>query len=99
MTLPKYCFLAVTATVGVLLFNLPLVAQNLSDLPTQPVDNAYSPTTSIPSSANIPACINSECDCSDFTTQAQAQNVLDADFGDPHGLDGDKDGVACESLP
>ena len=98
MTLPKYCFLAVTATVGVLLFNLPLVAQNLSDLPTQQ-GNGYSPATSISSTSSIPACLSSDCDCSDFTTQAQAQKVLDADFGDPHGLDGDKDGVACESLP
>ena len=38
-------------------------------------------------------------DCSDFATQDQAQAVLEATSGDPHGLDGDGDGVACESLP
>lgn len=38
-------------------------------------------------------------DCSDFETRAQAQAVLEATSGDPHGLDGDGDGVACESLP
>jgi excalibur calcium-binding domain-containing protein len=36
-------------------------------------------------------------DCSDFSTQAQAQGYLLA--GDPYRLDGDNDGIACESLP
>ncbi|MEE8290789.1 MAG: excalibur calcium-binding domain-containing protein [Candidatus Tectomicrobia bacterium] len=34
--------------------------------------------------------------CSDFTSQAQAQAVLRADPTDPNRLDGDKDGMACE---
>ncbi len=34
--------------------------------------------------------------CSDFTSQAQAQSVLRADPTDPNRLDGDKDGMACE---
>ncbi|ATW86868.1 micrococcal nuclease [Halohasta litchfieldiae] len=38
-------------------------------------------------------------DCSDFDTQAQAQQVLDESSGDPHRLDGDSDGFACETLP
>lgn len=50
-------------------------------------------------SATLPACVQGDCDCSDFSTQAQAQAVLDAFPGDPHRLDGDRDGVACESLP
>lgn len=37
--------------------------------------------------------------CSDFATQADAQTTLRLDPTDPHGLDGDGDGVACESLP
>ena len=37
-------------------------------------------------------------DCGHFDTQDQAQQVLDRDSGDPHRLDGDDDGVACESL-
>jgi excalibur calcium-binding domain-containing protein len=37
-------------------------------------------------------------DCADFATQAEAQAVLDADRSDPHQLDGDNDGVACESV-
>jgi len=38
-------------------------------------------------------------DCGDFETRAQANAVLDRATGDPHGLDGDGDGEACESLP
>lgn len=35
-------------------------------------------------------------DCSDFSTQSEAQEyLLD---GDPHGLDRDGDGTACDSL-
>ena len=49
--------------------------------------------------SNLPACVNSDCNCSDFRTQAEAQRVLNAYSGDPHRLDRDRDGVACESLP
>lgn len=39
-------------------------------------------------------------DCADFATQAQAQAFFAAAGpGDPHRLDGNGDGVACESLP
>lgn len=41
-------------------------------------------------------------DCSDFSSQAQAQCFFEAAGGpgsDPHRLDGDNDGIACESLP
>ena len=37
-------------------------------------------------------------DCSDFDSQDQAQQVLENTPGDPSGLDGDGNGVACESL-
>jgi hypothetical protein len=37
--------------------------------------------------------------CSAFATQAQAQSVLRADPRDPNRLDGDRDGIACESNP
>jgi len=40
-----------------------------------------------------------DLDCSDFDTQTEAQAVLDADPSDPNGLDGEGDGVPCESLP
>lgn len=41
-------------------------------------------------------------DCSDFVTQAEAQSFFLSQGGpsnDPHRLDSDGDGVACESLP
>src|SRR3954452_24720731 len=34
--------------------------------------------------------------CSDFATQAAAQEALRADPSDPHRLDADRDGIACE---
>jgi endonuclease YncB( thermonuclease family) len=40
-----------------------------------------------------------DVDCADFATQAAAQSHLLAHPGDPDGLDGDHDGVACQSLP
>lgn len=40
-----------------------------------------------------------ELNCDDFATQEEAQAELDADPSDPHGLDADADGIACESLP
>jgi Excalibur calcium-binding domain len=47
--------------------------------------------------ASPSAASAADLDCSDFATQEEAQeNLLP---GDPHGLDGDGDGVACESLP
>ena len=39
-------------------------------------------------------------DCSDFATHAQAQAFFEAAGpGDPHRLDRDGDGIACETLP
>ena len=40
-------------------------------------------------------------DCSDFTTWREAQNFYEAQGGpdkDPHRLDADRDGIACEAL-
>lgn len=42
----------------------------------------------------------SDRDCSDFRTQPEAQRFFQAAGpGDPHGLDADGDGIACQSLP
>ncbi|WP_225902679.1 thermonuclease family protein [Pseudanabaena sp. PCC 6802] len=43
--------------------------------------------------------IAKDLDCKDFKTQREAQAVLNADRTDPHRLDRDRDGIACESLP
>ena len=40
-------------------------------------------------------------DCTDFTTQREAQRFFESQGGpakDPHGLDRDRDSIACESL-
>ncbi|MEV6905388.1 excalibur calcium-binding domain-containing protein [Amycolatopsis sp. NPDC051071] len=47
--------------------------------------------------AEAPAA--ADLDCGDFQFQEDAQAVLDKDRSDPHGLDRDKDGIACETLP
>lgn len=39
-----------------------------------------------------------DLDCADFDTQEGAQEAYDEDPSDPHGLDRDGDGVACETL-
>jgi micrococcal nuclease len=41
---------------------------------------------------------DSNLDCASFATHEEAQRVLDQDPSDPHYLDGDGDGVACEDL-
>jgi len=89
------CFTLVVATTPKI--EQPKVAEP-SPSPS-PVQKAVAP---LPSSspiqaANLPACINSDCDCKDFATQEEAQRVFDAYPGDPYRLDKDKDGVACES--
>ena len=39
-------------------------------------------------------------DCTDFSTHADAQEFFESEgYGDPHGLDRDGDGIACETLP
>ncbi|MGJ9459645.1 excalibur calcium-binding domain-containing protein [Oceanobacillus sp. CF4.6] len=42
---------------------------------------------------------NDNLNCPDFDTQPEAQAHYDNDTSDPDGLDRDKDGIACESLP
>ncbi|MEG4215073.1 excalibur calcium-binding domain-containing protein [Microcoleus sp. Pol14C6] len=49
-------------------------------------------------SADFPSCVNSDCNCSDFANQAEAQRVLEAYPGDPFKLDRDRDSIACETL-
>lgn len=43
--------------------------------------------------------ISGDKNCSDFRTWREAQTFYEnAGRGDPHGLDRDRDGIACESL-
>jgi hypothetical protein len=61
-------------------------------------ERVSSTNTSNANSSNFPACVDTDCDCSDFSSQQQAQRILEAFSGDPHRLDGDGNGIACESL-
>ncbi|MEG4571404.1 excalibur calcium-binding domain-containing protein [Microcoleus sp. N3A4] len=72
------------------------------DAPQQPKEDTkkviYESSKPKVKSADFPSCVNSDCNCSDFATQAQAQQVLEAYPGDPFKLDRDKDSIACETL-
>jgi hypothetical protein len=71
----------------------PTVTPSPTDSPTpspSPIVTGYADDASVPTG---------DLDCKDFSTQEEAQAVLDADSSDPNGLDGDNDGKACESLP
>ena len=58
------------------------------------------PTPSYAPTFTLPACVQTDCDCADFTSHAHAQWFHDNyDPNDKHRLDADKDGLACESLP
>ena len=48
-----------------------------------------------------PAAAFRDRDCADFKTHAQAQRFFEKHNPrrDPHNLDGDNDGKACEDLP
>lgn len=48
-----------------------------------------------------PAAAFRDRDCSDFNTQRQAQHFYEKHnpSRDPHRLDADHDGIACEDLP
>ena len=50
-------------------------------------------------SAQLSTPLTGDVDCPDFQYQEEAQAVLDATPGDPNGLDRDKDGIACDTLP
>jgi hypothetical protein len=49
--------------------------------------------------AASPMAIAQDKNCGDFTYQEDAQEVFDAVPGDPHNLDANNDGVACEDRP
>jgi len=50
---------------------------------------------------NVATANAGDKDCSDFKTQKQAQKFFKKHNPkkDPHGLDADHDGIACEDLP
>ena len=70
-----------------------------SATPTPTRTPTATPTATRTPRAALPECVQTDCNCSDFPTQSEAERVLDAFPGDPFKLDPDHDGRACESLP
>jgi hypothetical protein len=64
---------------------------NLAPDPVAPVAGGFDPSRFIGQGDRY--------NCPAFASQADAQAVLRADPRDPNGLDGDRDGLACESNP
>jgi competence protein ComEC len=71
----------------------PAVTPTITPVPSPP------PPTPTSLEVACGPCAATDCNCSDLGTQAKAQACLNADPTDPFNLDGDNDGVACESLP
>ncbi|MEQ8956971.1 MAG: excalibur calcium-binding domain-containing protein [Coleofasciculus sp. C2-GNP5-27] len=68
-------------------------------VPNSPQHLSLAPKTeSQRSTENLPNCVHKDCNCSDFNSQKEAQIVLDTFPEDPHDLDRNSDGIACESL-
>ncbi len=98
---PLPTFVQPTATTSSPILIAPTV---ISLLPLATATTAIAPTEALPSPTiglrydpNGP-----DRDCADFATQEEAQDFFIAAGGpekDPHRLDHDHDGIACESLP
>lgn len=72
--------------------------------PALPISSQPSPQPSpqaVPSpSFTVPPCSQTDCNCADFSTHAYAQWFYENyDPSNRHRLDGDRDGIACETLP
>ena len=81
----------------------PVLAFPVLDMPTLDTPTLDTPTLDTSGDgAEIPPDPGDSKNCSDFSTQGQAQEWFDTHFphyGDVARLDRDGDGVACESLP
>ena len=72
-------------------------------LPGAPGNLTQTPVSAVPTPTTAPPSETSEDrNCSDFSTWSEAQAFFESEGGpasDPHRLDGDGDGIACQSLP
>ena len=81
-------------------------------VPTEEVEQVTQPVEIVPTKANQAATTRraeatiysgysgGDRDCGDFSTHIDAQSFYESQGpGDPHDLDRDSDGSACESLP
>ena len=81
----------------------PVLAFPVLDAPTLDTPTLDTPTLDTPGDGTeVPPDPGDSKNCSDFSTQGQAQEWFDTYFphyGDVARLDRDGDGVVCESLP
>ena len=81
--------------------SLPTSTATVTPSPTVTATPTATATNSPPGGCSI--CSYDAYNCSDFSTQSQAQSCHDYCFAivgfDVHRLDQNNDGVACESLP
>jgi hypothetical protein len=76
---------------------IPSESASASASPSASASASSSPEATSARPETSPESDTSEdLDCSDFASQGEAQAVYDQDPSDPHGLDEDADGVACE---
>ncbi|MDX1531557.1 MAG: hypothetical protein R3362_08525 [Rhodothermales bacterium] len=71
-------------------------AGRLAEPPVSPLERVRRALPLTPEASDV------DHDCADFYTHVEAQSFFLANGGpdqDPHGLDHDRDGLACESLP
>jgi len=86
---------------------IPTLASTSTQLPTATLI-IFIPATQAPVATSLPAqsvcsCAGDTLNCTNFTFESQAQACfnycMSQGVGDIHGLDGNGDGAACESLP
>ena len=81
----------------------PAPTATVTDTPGPSATPTLTPTATLtPTITPTPLCdcSGNRYDCKDFTSHASAQACHDfCGSGDVHHLDGDGDGIACESLP
>lgn len=95
MTMP-----VVTPTPASPTGNTPTVTWVPTPTPTSTLRGPESTPTKMPTLRYDPFGLDR--DCGDFPTWREAQDFYIAAGGppkNPHRLDGDRDGIACESLP
>ena len=89
----------VNEIAGAVPTSTPVPTFTSTPMPTSTPTVAPTPTSAI----QLWDCSANVYNCSDFSTHDEAQQVFDYCFEqvgfDVHQLDGDDDGIACESLP
>lgn len=71
--------------------------ENLSSATDSSSSGGSAPEDELPVAAPPPVPPDGDYDCGHFNDQQQAQEVLDSDPSDPHGLDEDQNDIACDS--